>query len=131
MKTILLGAVAALALTSLPAVHAEDTSVAIKAPPVHRYYLSGEEFRPYRNTYLLENGQKITFKQRVSKLYAQLEDGAYTPIYAVAPTTFVTVDGTRFQFRDEGDTVAISDFQKLPLAKVDNPNVSVMMASAK
>lgn len=133
MKTIFLGVVAALALTVLPAVHAEDTRVSIKAPQVSHvphYYMAGEEFRPYRNTYLLQNGQKITFKQRVSRLYAVLDEGEWVRIYATSPKTFVADSGAHFEFREEGEEVAISDFQLLPLAKVDNPNQSVMMASA-
>jgi hypothetical protein len=128
MKTILLGVVAALALTSLPAVHAEDSSVNIQSPRASRYFLQEGDFRPYRNSYQLTNGQKIVFKQHYSLLYAQLADGAYVRIYATSPTNFMTDSGVHFTFRDEGENLTISDFQKLPLA-ANVPANGVMVAS--
>ena len=130
MKTVLLGVVAALALTALPVVHAQDSSVDVPAPRVTRFHMQGEEFRPYRNTYLLENGQRIAFKQRLSMLYTQLADGAYVRIYATSPTTFVSDSGVSFAFDDAGEELTISDFQKLPLAAVA-PGKSIVMASRR
>jgi hypothetical protein len=128
MKTILLGVVAALALTSLPVVHAEEnTSVKVDAPRPARRYMSPDDFRLFVNKYQLENGQTIVFKQRIMQKYAQLADGDYVRIYAVGANSFVTDSGVRFDFVDEGDTVHISDFQKLPLAKNTAPN-GIMMA---
>ncbi|MRW92537.1 gel scht [Duganella sp. FT80W] len=129
MKSILLGVVAALALTSLPAVHAEDSSVSIQAPRIARYYMDPVEFRTYSNTYQLENGQTINFRQRMTMMYTQLEDGRSVRIYAVSPKAFVTETGVRIEFRDEGETVAITDFQKLPMAKVQGSGTIVMAAA--
>lgn len=130
MKTILLGAAAALAFASLPGAHAQDSSVDIKAPHTARYHMHGEDFRPYRNIYLLQNGQQIAFKQTFSMLYTQLADGARVRIYATSPTTFVSDSGVRFAFDNDGEAVTISDFQKLPLAIVasDKP---IVMASRR
>lgn len=116
MKTILLGVVAALALTSLPVVHAEDT-VNIERPRVTRYHMDASEFRSFANRYALSNGQQLAFKQAMTSRYVQLDDGEFQRIYATSPKTFVTESGVRFEFRDEGDTVAVTDFAKLPLAK--------------
>lgn len=130
MKTILLGAVAALALTSVPAAYADDSSVNVHAPRIHRYYMDPQEFRAYSATYMLENGQTISFRQRMSLMYTQLEDGKSVRIYAVSPKAFVTETGVRIEFRDEGETVAITDFQKLPMARVQGSG-SIVMAAAR
>jgi hypothetical protein len=127
MKTVLLGVVAALALTTLPAVHAED-SIDVKAPRISRYYVDPAAFDSFAHRYQLQNGQRIVFSQSVLQRYAKLDDGKQIRIYATSPTTFVTDSGVRFEFRDEGDSVAISEFQKLPLA-VKVPANGLMMAS--
>lgn len=127
MKTILLGVVAALALTSLPAVHAAD-SVDVKAQRVTSHYVDPATFSNYAHRYQLDNGQKVVFRQSVLQRYVKLDEGKELRIYATSPTTFVTDSGTRFEFRDDGDSVAISDFQKLPLA-VKVPANGLMMAS--
>lgn len=116
MKTVLLGVVAALALTSLPVVHAQDSSVSIQAPRAYSYHYQGEEFRPYRNTYLLEDGQKIAFSQRYNTIKAVLADGSSVRIYATSPTTFVSDAGVSFTFQADGDGLTITNYNKLPLA---------------
>lgn len=116
MKTILLGVVASLALTSLPVVHAEDT-VNIERPRATRYFMDPAEFRSYANLYELSNGQHLAFKQVMTARYVKLDDGQYLRIHATSPKTFVTDSGVRFEFRDEGETVAVTDFARLPLAK--------------
>ncbi len=128
MKAILTGVIAALALSSLPAAHAED-SVAIKAPRIARYFMDPAELRTYTNVYQLENGQTINFRQRIGMMYTQLEDGRSVRIYAVSPKAFVTENGVRIEFRDDGETVAITDFQKLPMAKVQGSGTIVMAAA--
>jgi hypothetical protein len=127
MKTILLGVVAALALTSLPAVHAQDASVSVNAARTTQYQMQPDEFSPYRNTYKLENGQKISFDNEQNRLYAKLDAGRPVRIYATSKTSFVTEDGTRFDFHEDGEGLAISDFQKMRWAST-TPASKVMMA---
>lgn len=129
MKTILLGVVAALSLTSLPVVHAQD-SVNIERPRIQRFYMDASEFRAFTNRYALNNGQEVVFKQMTSSRYVQLDDGQYVRIYATSPKTFVTESGVRFEFRDGGETVAITDFARLPLAKA-GAGSDLMMASRR
>jgi hypothetical protein len=127
MKTTLLGVVAALALTCLPAVHAEDR-VDIKAPRVNSVFVDPATFSNYAHRYQLDNGQKVVFRQSVLQRYVKLDQGKELRLYATSPTTFVTEQGTRFEFRDDGDSLAISEFQKLPLA-ANVPASGLMMAS--
>nr|WP_315258651.1 gel scht [uncultured Duganella sp.] len=129
MKTILLGVVAALSLTALPVVHAQD-SVNIERPRVQRYHMDASEFRDFANRYALSNGQEVVFKRMISSHYVQLDDGQYVRIYPTSRKSFVTDSGVRFEFRDEGETVAITDFARLPLAKT-GAGSNLMMAARR
>jgi hypothetical protein len=129
MKTILLGVVAALALTSLPAVHAEDRVDVKAARTPARYFMAASEFRQFSNRYELQNGQQVVFKQFMTQRYVTLDDGQQLRIYATSPKTFVTESGVRFEFRDDGENLAITDFAKLPLAKAGSADGMVMAAA--
>ncbi|MYM25614.1 gel scht [Duganella sp. FT135W] len=127
MKTILAGVVAALALSSLTIAHADDLSVKInKTATPQRYHLQEADFHDFKNTYLLEDGQKVTFSARMNQYYTQLGDGDRERIYAVSPTAFVTERGARIEFREKGDTVGISNFEKLSTAGNLPANTVVM-----
>jgi hypothetical protein len=127
MKTLLLGVVAALALSSLPAAYADDTTISVSAARAQQYQMQPDEFTPFRNTYVLQNGQRISFDNRLTKLYASLDKGRPVRIYATSQTSFVTEAGVRFDFKDDGDQLSINDFQKMPLAH-NAPANGLMMA---
>ncbi|NYE61981.1 hypothetical protein FHW58_003188 [Duganella sp. 1224] len=127
MKSTMIGVVAALVLTTFSAAHAGDTSVSVSAPRAQQYQMQPDEFSPYRNTYKLANGQRISFDNRLTKLYATLDKGRPVRIYAISQTSFMTDAGVRFDFQDDGDGIAISDFQKLPLAQ-NVPANGIMVA---
>lgn len=111
MRTILTGIAAALALTSLSIAHADDAVVQIK--PAHRYHLAEEDFYNFKNVYQLENGQRVRFSSRMSHFYTQVDNGKRVRIYPVSRTVFVTDSGARFEFRNQGDTVGIANFDQL------------------
>lgn len=113
MKKILIGIAASLALASLSTVHAAEPSVQIKSKSPQRYHMVEEDFFNYKNTYQLDNGQRIAFSARMSTFYTQLDGGAKQRIYPVSPRAFVTENGTRFEFREQGETVGIANFEKL------------------
>jgi hypothetical protein len=127
MKSTLIGVVAALALSTLSGAHAEDSSVSIPAARAQHYQMQPDEFRPYRNTYKLANGQRISFDNSLTKLYATLDRGRPVRIYAISQHSFVTDSGVRFDFQEDGEDIAISDFQKLPLARAGGDG-TIMMA---
>ncbi|RZT08411.1 hypothetical protein SAMN05216319_3175 [Duganella sp. CF402] len=114
MKTILAGVAAALALSTLSLAYADDMSVQITQRSPQRYYLQEYDFHDFKGTFLLENGQEITFSSRMNHYYTQLGNGERTRIYAVSPTAFVTENGARVEFTDKGETVGIANFGKLP-----------------
>lgn len=126
MKTILAGIAAAFALSSLTLAHAEDMSVQIKSPALQRYHLQEQDFHDFKNTYQLENGQQISFSARMNHYYTQLQDGEKVRIYAVSPTAFVTDSGARIEFREKGEVVGISNFEKLSVAGKLPANTMVM-----
>jgi hypothetical protein len=126
MKAILTGIAAALVLTSMSAVHAQEHSVRIA--PTHSYHLSAEDFHDFKKTYLLENGDKIAFSNRMNSFYTQVGDAERVRIYPVSPRAFVTESGARIEFREQGETVGITDFEKL--SKATNLAAHTVMASA-
>ena len=126
MKTTLFSIAAALALTSMTVAHADDSSVQIKARSAH-YYVSPSEFASFKNTYALTNGQILQFTQNGNRYYTQLDKGERVRLFAVSPTVFMTEAGTRIVFTDQGETVGLSNFEKLPMA-AKLPANTMMMA---
>lgn len=126
MKMILASAVAAFALSSLSIAHAEDISVQIKSSSPQRYHMVEADFHDFKNTYQLENGQKVTFSARMNHYFGQVDDGERIRIYAISPTAFVTDTGARIEFREKGDTVGIRNFEKLATASNLPANTMVM-----
>jgi hypothetical protein len=116
MKATLTGIAAALALTSMSAVYAQDHSVQIKPITTSSYHLWAEDFNDFKKTYLLENGDKIAFSNRMNSFYTQLEDGERMRIYPVSRNVFMTESGARIEFREQGETVGVTNFEKLSLA---------------
>ncbi len=126
MKTTLFTIAAALALTSMSAVHAHEDSVQIKAKPA-RYYVTPGEFAEFKNAYELTNGQILQFTQSGNHYYTQLDKGERVRLFAVSPTVFVTEAGSRIVFTEQGETVGVSNFEKLPMA-AKLPANTMMMA---
>jgi hypothetical protein len=125
MKKILIGIAASLALTSLSIAHADDLSVQIKSKSPQRYHMVEEDFFNFKNVYLLENGQRIAFTARMSTFYTQLDDGQRVRIYPISQRAFVTENGTRIEFREQGETVGIANFEKLSPASQLAANTTI------
>ncbi|MQA40434.1 gel scht [Rugamonas aquatica] len=116
MKTALFGVVAALAFATIPAAHAEDTSVQIKGGH-GRIHINQGDFAEYIQAYSLTNGQVLKFSQRQTRFYAQVDSGHRVEIFPIAKDRFVTDSGTRFDFSDDAETVGVANFGRLPLAQ--------------
>ncbi|MGV7209353.1 hypothetical protein ACLB1G_16035 [Oxalobacteraceae bacterium A2-2] len=106
-------------------------SVQIKRAP--GYDMTKAEFLDYAYSYRLENGQVVEFTEDSGRYFAQLrsKNMAYNrvEIFPVDASTFVTSSGARIAFRDEGSTVGVSNFERLPnrlAAKL--PANTIMMA---
>lgn len=128
MKTALIAIVlSAATMTGAVAAPAgeQDDTVQIKAPA--SYQPANNEFDEYAYTYLLEDGKRIKFTQRVAHYYAQLEGEKKTELLPQSEGVFVTASGARIQFRDDGDTVAIRHYDKLAVHR-QLPEGTIMLA---
>jgi hypothetical protein len=121
MKSTLFSIAAAITLLGASALaQAQDSSVQVRASDTpktaHRYYMQPYEFSDYRGLYQLTNGQRIAFRERMNRFYATLGDGEPVRIFPTSRNTFLTAEGAHIEFRDEGDTVAIANYERLPMA---------------
>lgn len=130
MKTTLLAVAAALALTSLSttafAAPQDAKTEAVRITASSGFKIKPQEFQDYAYTYRLSNDDKIKFSQRVAHYYAEVSNGKKTELFAVAPGVFVTSAGARVEFQDEGDSVTITNFERLPMAKTLPANTSMV-----
>ena len=123
---------------------ADQASVAVTAPR-QSYTLGAGEFSEFANAYKLSNGQVAQFTQRGNHYYVQLK-GTYrelqrdersgqhqvaTRLRAVGPGAFVTDGGAELTFREQGDEVAISGFERLPDARVAANQTNVQMIARR
>ncbi len=115
-KLMMLGAMTALLVgSSALAAGPNDPSVQIKAPPVN-YKLHADEFRDFAYTYVLANSKAIRFTQTGRRYWASLAGEEKVELYPVAANVFVTAAGARVEFTDEGEQVAIENFERLPMS---------------
>lgn len=127
MKTILTAVAAALAFSALPAAHAQQIQENIPQVKVSgRIYVSPGQFLEYANAYRLSNGQLVQFTQSGNHFFTQVDKGKRVRILPVAINEFVTEQGTRIVFREYGDEVGISNFEKLPMAQILPANTMVV-----
>ena len=123
---------------------ADQASVAVTASR-QSYTLGAGEFSDFANAYKLSNGQVAQFTQRGNHYYVQLK-GTYrelqrderngrkpgaTRLRAVGPGAFVTDSGAELSFRDQGDEVTISGFERLPDARVAANQRNVQMIARR
>lgn len=141
MKTTLSSIAAALvlAVSSMSAVHAQDTSVQINAKAQAtaeakaqiesaNYYVTPVEFADFAHAYRLTNGQVLKFTQSGNHYFTQLDDGKRVRVFALSRDEFVTADGAKMIFAEGGDAVGVDNFEKLPMAAKLPPNTTMMMA---
>lgn len=124
--------------------HADQPSVAVTA--ARQAYTPGVgEFSEFAHGYALANGQVAQFTQRGNHYYVQLKS-SYRPLHRedatgqkflstrlrpVGPGAFVTDDGAELTFRDNGEEVLISGFERLPHAVVAASERNVQMIARR
>lgn len=126
-----IAAALAIAISSMSAVHAQDASGWIAAnasPDTGRYHVMPFEFADVNQAYRLSNGQVLKLTRTGNHYYAQLDQGKRVRLYAMTDNEFVTSDGAKVIFGDNGDTVGVDNFEKLPMAAKLPPNTTMMMA---
>lgn len=150
MKKSIIGATAALCILSAGLVSAAgqsqpDQSISVSAPRA-TYALGANEFVDYAHVYQLSNGQVARFTQQGNHYFVQLKGslealkrdesfghaaGTPTRLRPVGPGQFVTDKGTQMRFADEGEQVTISNFERLPAAKVASMSRDVQMIARR
>ncbi|MYN08546.1 hypothetical protein [Pseudoduganella aquatica] len=91
------------------------------------YKLAPAEFNEYANLFVLDSGSKIKFSSTVNRYYAEVPGESRTEMYPQAPGVFKTAAGTRIEFREGGDVVAIDNLERLPMAhKMPATGVTVL-----
>jgi hypothetical protein len=128
MKNTLIAIAATLAFSALPAAYAEESTpqVNVAAPQQQSHVVTPGQFAEYAYGYRLSNGQKLAFIQSGNHYFAQVDQGKRVRIRAVSDTEFYTEQGARIVFREYGQEVGISNFEKLPMAQVLPANTMVV-----
>jgi hypothetical protein len=147
MKKSFIG-MAAIVLGNLASLSAQaDTGQASVAVTAARqtYTPAAGEFSAFAHGYALANGQVAQFTQRGNHYYVQLKS-AYralhredatgqkflsTRLRPAGPGAFVTDDGAELTFRDDGEELRISGFERLPDARVAASERNVLMIARR
>jgi len=127
------------------AAQVNEPSVPVPAPAraVSPYELRSHEFEDYAFSYRLSNGQVAEFSEQNNRYYVVVRNHGIsqatlavqasrrTPVQllAVAPGKFVTRDGVELSFTNDGETVTIGNFERLPAAKVAQADIGKPMVA--
>lgn len=83
------------------------------------YRHSSGELANYESTYRLSNGQTVRFAQYGQHFYAEVKGEPRSRMFGQAQGVFLTDTGARIEFADDGDTLAIANFERLaPMAQL-------------
>ncbi|WP_308922433.1 hypothetical protein [Janthinobacterium sp. J1-1] len=115
-RTLALGAVVAiLGLSGFSASALElgeqDT---VKVSSGKAYKLAPQEFSQYGSTYRLDTGDTLALRQQVNRYFTQIKGQPEVELFGRSPGVFETASGTRLEFRDNADVIAITGLQQLP-----------------
>lgn len=115
-RTLTLGAaVAILALSSFSASALDlGESDTVKVWSGKTYKLAPKEFDQYGNSYQLDTGDTLTLRQQVNRYFTQIKGQPEVELFGRSPGVFETSSGTRLEFRDNADVIAITGLQQLP-----------------
>jgi hypothetical protein len=109
-------ALAVLAGVSTVVAAQESSTVQVPAKGQSSYRLAPQEFSNYEQRYLLDNGVTLRMTEKRRHYYTQLHSQQPVEVYPIAPGVFVSAMGTRLEFGDEGETIAVTHLDRLPYA---------------
>lgn len=109
-------AIALLAGVSTVVAAQESLTVQVPASGQSAYRLAPQEFTNYAQRYVFDIGVSLQMSQKGRHYYTQLQKQQPVEVYPVAPGVFVSAQGTRLEFQDEGDTIAVTNLDRLPYA---------------
>lgn len=81
-----------------------------------RFHVTPQEFKDYEYTYVLSNSDVVRFSRRVGRFYVAIKGQPTVEIFPAAAEQFVTRDGARLVFADEGDKLTIDHYELLQAA---------------
>jgi len=93
------------------------------------YKLGTNEFADYEYSYGLSSGQRVKFvRSGNQRFYAELKGESREAMYAMSRGVFVTAGGARVEFSEDGDSVTISNFERMSpkMAMQQLQNVTVV-----
>jgi hypothetical protein len=92
----------------------EDAVGQIQVSARLTYKLASREFDDYAYTYDLRAGNSIRLREASGRYFAHVNNERDVEIFGQSPGVFVSGSGTRFEFRDAGDTVQVTNPGALP-----------------
>jgi hypothetical protein len=100
-------------MTATLAVAAQAQTVQVR--PGASYRLSPDDFdAAYARLYELRNGQLLELRHSARHFYARLAGAPEVELYPQAPDVFLTSTGATVLFRDDGDTIVVRGFERIP-----------------
>jgi hypothetical protein len=116
MKTTLLSLAVAAALSATSFAHAADAGESVKINAPAGYHIEPQQFADYEYAYQLSNGDQVRFTRKVGVFYTAVKGSPKVRIFPTGPGQFVTSSGTKMTFTEDGDTVTINNYERLPMA---------------
>ena len=80
------------------------------------YKLAPNEFNTYVGTFRLDSGDVLKVWQQGTRYYYQLGKLPMQEMSATSPARFVTLNGARLQFLNDGNTVVINEIDRMLVA---------------
>ena len=78
------------------------------------YKLAPQEFSQYGNSYQLDTGDTLLLRQQVNRYFTQIKGQPEVELFGRAANVFETAGGTRLEFRNDGDVIAITGLNNIP-----------------
>lgn len=80
------------------------------------YKLAPNEFNTYVGTFRLDTGEVLKVWQQGTRYYYQLGKLPMQEMSATSPARFVTLNGAKLQFMNDGNTVVINEIDRMLVA---------------
>jgi hypothetical protein len=110
--TALIGLAATAQAQTAPSAGIAQVEVRGKA----EYKLAPHEFDTYVGSYRFDSGDTLKVWQQGTRYYSQLKNQARHELMPTAAGNFVATSGAKIAFSEDGNTVAVSQFDKLMVA---------------
>ena len=91
-------------------------AIATVTVTARRFHMEPAEFKDYEYSYNLSNGEVVRFSRKVGRFYASFHGQPNVEIFPTAADQFMTRDGARLRFTEDGDKLSIDHFELLARA---------------